>query len=108
VARATTRIAAGCAALFAQSDEIAIGAMQALREAGLRIPEDVSVVAYNDNPVAAYFNPSLSTVRQPMRDVGKVGMQILLRAIGGEGLEQEEFLLRPQLIKRASSIPPRS
>jgi DNA-binding LacI/PurR family transcriptional regulator len=92
-------------AIFAQSDEIAIGAMQALREANFRIPQDVSIVAYNDNPVAAYFNPSITTVRQPMREVGKVGIQILLRAIKGEPLEQGEFLLKPQLIKRASAIP---
>ena len=92
-------------ALFAQSDEIAIGAMQAFREAGLRIPEDASMVAYNDNRVAAYLDPALTTVRQAMCEIGQLGIQLLVRAINGEVLEQREFLLRPQLIIRASTKP---
>jgi LacI family transcriptional regulator len=92
-------------ALFAQSDEIAIGAIQALREANLVVPDDVSLVGYNNNPVVAYFNPSISSVHQPMRDVGRVGMEMLIRAIKGEKLERNEYLLRPELIRRASAIP---
>ena len=92
-------------AIFAHSDEIAIGVMQALRDAGLTIPDDVSVVGYNNNPVTAYLNPALTTIQQQMRELGVLGMQLLLRAIKGEKLEKSEYLVGVELIERESTKP---
>lgn len=92
-------------AIFAHSDEIAIGVMQALRGAGLSIPDDISVVGYNDNPVTAYLNPPLTTVKQPMRRLGVLGMKLLLRAIKGETIEKCEHLVGVELIERNSTKP---
>ncbi len=89
-------------ALFAQSDEIAIGGLQALREAGYEIPTDVSVVSYNDLPVARYFNPSLTTIRQPMRELGQLAAGLLIDAIQGAFPEKQLHLLRTELIQRTS------
>ncbi|MPY86295.1 MAG: LacI family transcriptional regulator [Luteitalea sp.] len=68
-------------ALFAFNDISAIGAVRALREAGLRVPEDVSVVGFDDIPSAAYQHPGLTTVRQPLREMGKLAAQIMLKRI---------------------------
>jgi DNA-binding LacI/PurR family transcriptional regulator len=74
-------------AIFAQSDLLAIGAITALRAHGLRVPDDVSVVGYDDIPVAAFLDPPLTTVRQPMRDVGATAVRLVLDEIakGREG-----------------------
>ncbi len=92
-------------AIFAHSDEIAIGVMQALRDAGLSIPDDVSIVSYNNNPVTAYLNPGLTTINQEMRKLGVFGMQLLLRAIKGEKIEKREHLVGVELIERNSTKP---
>jgi len=89
-------------ALFAQNDRMAIGAMRALREAGRRIPEDVAVVGYDDIPVAAYCEPPLSTIRQPMREVGRVAAELLLEAIENPEAERRMVLLKAELIIRES------
>jgi DNA-binding LacI/PurR family transcriptional regulator len=89
-------------ALFAQNDRMAIGAMRVLREAGRRIPEDVAVVGYDDIPVAAYCEPPLSTIRQPMREVGRVAVDLLLEAIENPQAEKREVLLKTELIVRES------
>jgi len=68
-------------ALFAFNDISAIGAIRALREAGRRVPEDVSVVGFDDIQSAAFQNPALTTVRQPLREMGVIAAQILLRRI---------------------------
>jgi LacI family transcriptional regulator len=69
---------AGFTALFAHSDLIALGAIRRLRETGLRVPDDVSVVGYDDLPVSAYVEPALTTVHQPMGDVGAFAAGFLL------------------------------
>src|SRR6202043_1375125 len=68
-------------ALFAFNDISAIGAIRALREAGRRVPEDVSVVGFDDIQSAAFQNPALTTVRQPLREMGVIAAQIVLRRI---------------------------
>ncbi len=88
--------------VFAQNDRMAIGAMRALREAGRRVPQDVSVVGYDDIPVAAYCDPPLTTVRQPMREVGEVATRLLIQAIEEPGSVQGEVLLKTELIRRGS------
>jgi DNA-binding LacI/PurR family transcriptional regulator len=90
-------------ALFAHNDRMAIGAMRALREAGKTIPDDIALVAYDDTPAAAYADPPLTTIHQPMQEVGKVAVQLLLRMIEDPDIERKETLLRPYLVRRASA-----
>jgi DNA-binding LacI/PurR family transcriptional regulator len=92
-------------ALFAYSDLIAIGAIRELRAARLRVPEDVSVVGYDDIPVAAFLEPPLTTVSQPMREVGERAASLLLGAISGAG-NGGLHLLPVRLVVRASVVPP--
>jgi DNA-binding LacI/PurR family transcriptional regulator len=88
--------------LFAHNDCMAIGAMRALAECGRRVPDDVAVVGFDDIPVAAYCNPPLSTVRQPMRQVGELAARLLIDAVEGRNPERKEVLLEPELIVRQS------
>ena len=90
-------------AIFAQNDQMAIGAIRALRAAGRRVPEDVAVIGYDDIPVARYYHPTLSSVSQPMRQVGQVAVRLLLDRIGDPHAEPDEVLLKPVLIQREST-----
>ena len=94
-------------ALFAFNDISAIGAIQALREAGRRIPEDVSVVGFDDIQSAAFQNPALTTVRQPLREMGMLAAETLLRRIAAPARAPypKEIVVQPELICRASSAP---
>lgn len=89
-------------ALFAQNDRMAIGAMRALREAGRRIPDDVAVVGYDDIPVAAFSEPPLTTVWQPMQEVGKTAVGLLIQFIENPDVERKEVLLGTELILRGT------
>ena len=90
-------------ALFAYNDVSAIGAIQALREAGLRVPEDVSVVGFDDIESAAFHNPALTTVRQPLREMGEVAARTLLDRIEGKGDSPGEIAIQPELVIRGST-----
>lgn len=93
-------------AVFCFNDIAAIGAMRALKEAGLRVPEDVSVVGFDDILSAAYSTPSLTTVRQPLTEMGKRGAQILLDRIGDREKEfPAEVVMEPELVVRESTCP---
>ena len=89
-------------ALFAHNDQMAIGALRALREAGRRVPEDIAVVGYDDIPMAEYCEPPLTTIRQPMREVGAVATRLLIQAVEKPGAPQGEILLKTELIIRDS------
>ena len=90
-------------ALFAHSDLIALGAIRQLRDAGLRVPDDVSVVGYDDLPVAEYVEPALTTVHQPMREVGALAVGFVLDQLsGGAPPTPETHLLRAELVARQS------
>ncbi len=88
--------------LFAQNDQMAIGAIHALRQAGRRVPEDVAVVGYDDIPVAAYCDPPLTTIRQPMCEVGQMATRLLIQAIEDSNSAQDGALLKTTLVKRHS------
>ncbi len=90
-------------ALFAHNDRMAIGAMRALREAGMDIPDDVALVGYDDIPPASYSYPPLTTVHQPMQEVGKLAVQLLLHMIEDPDIERVETLLKPYLVRRATA-----
>lgn len=92
-------------ALFTFNDTSAIGAIQALREAGRRVPEDVSVVGFDDIQSAAFQNPALTTVRQPLREMGKIAAETLLVRITepAKTAYPKEIVVEPELIVRAST-----
>jgi LacI family transcriptional regulator len=96
-------------ALFAFNDISAIGAIQALREAGKRIPEDVSVVGFDDIQSAAFQNPALTTVRQPLREMGMLAAQTLLGRINAPSKTAypKEIIVEPGLVVRGSTCQAR-
>jgi LacI family transcriptional regulator len=93
-------------ALFSFNDISAMGAIRALREAGLHVPEDVSVVGFDDIQSAAFQNPALTTVRQPLREMGRAAAEILLKRINRPGSElHDKHTVEPQLIIRETTGP---
>lgn len=94
-------------ALFAQNDTMAIGALLAVRELGLRCPEDVSVVGYNDGPFAAHTDPPLSTIRLAPYEIGRQAGRLALMAIEHRG-DTVEAHVAPELIVRRSTAPRKS
>lgn len=97
-------------AMFAFNDISAIGAIRALRENGKRVPEDVSVIGFDDILSAAYQNPGLTTVRQPLRQMGLIAAETLLQRINGsgKGKYRKEIVVQPELIIRQTTAPPAS
>jgi DNA-binding LacI/PurR family transcriptional regulator len=94
-------------AVFAASDMMAFGAIRAIRERGLEVPQDIAVVGFDDIPVATYFEPPLTTVRQPMEKMGAVAFRLLLQQIQGEKVLERKVVLRTELVVRASTALPR-
>jgi LacI family transcriptional regulator len=93
-------------ALFCFNDIAAIGAIRALKDAGLAVPEDVSVVGFDDIQSAAYSTPSLTTVRQPLFEMGKRGAQVLLQRIAKREADYpSEIVMAPELVVRESTGP---
>lgn len=92
-------------AVFVASDVVALGAIGALREAGRRVPDDVSVVGYDDIPLARYFNPPLTTVRLPAYELGHASGRALLDRIADRAMPTRT-LLPTELIVRGSTAPP--
>src|SRR6202521_709153 len=101
-------LASGAAftALFSFNDISAMGAIRALREAGLHVPEDVSVVGFDDIQSAAFQNPALTPVRQPLREMGRAAAEILLKRINRPGSElHDKHTVEPQLVIRETTGP---
>jgi DNA-binding LacI/PurR family transcriptional regulator len=92
-------------ALFAYNDVSSIGAIRAIRECGLRVPEDISVVGFDDIREAAYHVPSLTTVRQPLRKMGSIAAQTIIDRIEGEEKYPAQIAIEPELVVRESSGP---
>ncbi|HVW78297.1 MAG TPA: LacI family DNA-binding transcriptional regulator [Alloacidobacterium sp.] len=92
-------------ALVSFNDIAAIGAIRAFRDYGLRVPEDVSIVGFDDIQGAAYHNPSLTTIRQPLHSMGTHAARILLQRIRGKE-HPEHVAIVPELIIRESTCPP--
>ena len=97
-------------ALFTFNDISAIGAIRALREAGLRVPQDVSVIGFDDIQSAAFQNPALTTVRQPLHTMGVLAAETLIRHIdeGAAHAASKTLKVDPELIVRESACPPPS
>jgi DNA-binding LacI/PurR family transcriptional regulator len=99
-------------AIFAGNDQMALGLVHALAERGRRVPEDVSIVGFDDIPEAAFLMPALTTVRQEFDEVGRRGLDVLLAAIGAAETapigRPEDVTIAPELVLRASTASPGS
>jgi LacI family transcriptional regulator len=93
-------------AIFAVTDESAAGVIEAARSRGLRVPEDVSIVGFDDTPLARLLSPPLTTVRQPLREMGQVALRTALRLAAGERLDSHHVELATELVVRSSTAPP--
>ncbi len=91
-------------AVFARNDFTAVGAMTAVKEAGLSIPQDVAIVGFDDTALALHTIPPLTTVRQPMRLQGQLAAEMLLRRIDDDSSTREERILDCELIIRESTV----
>jgi DNA-binding LacI/PurR family transcriptional regulator len=91
-------------AVFVASDVVAMGAILAIKKAGLRIPKDIAVVGFDDIPLAEFYDPPLTTIRLPAFGLGWAGGERLIRLIQGEGLNDASLLLESTLISRQSSL----
>ena len=89
-------------ALFAAGDTTALGAMQAIYEAGLRIPDDIAIVGFDDLDVATKATPPLTTIRQPIQQKGALAAQLLIDLIDGKTKSPHQILLPTQLVIRQS------
>ena len=95
-------------AVFAANDQSAAGAMRALRDAGLRVPDDVSVVGFDDTLLAHYLVPSLTTVRQPLQEMGQAAAWLALDRLGLDARKEVTLRFEPVLVERESVAAPHS
>lgn len=93
-------------ALFCGNDEIALGALRAVQELQLRVPQDVSILGFDDDPRAAASDPPLTTMRQPFEQIGKRAVERLLDAINDPGAPPQQALLPTEFILRSSVASP--
>jgi DNA-binding LacI/PurR family transcriptional regulator len=94
-------------AVFVCSDPMALGAFRALAERGVRVPDDISVVGFDDLPEAGWANPGLTTVRQPLSEMAATAVRTLIRMMDGEVPESTRTELSTRLVERASTAPPK-
>ena len=94
-------------ALFAASDEAALGAFEAARQAGLRVPEDLSVVGFDDTLLARWASPKLTTVRQPLHAMGEMAVERAITLLAGGSRRVHPLQLQTSLVERSSTAPPR-
>jgi LacI family transcriptional regulator len=93
-------------AIVAANDRLAMGCYDTLAAAGLRCPEDVSIVGFNDMPFIDRLQPPLTSVRVPQREIGTTAADLLLAQLGDGEAAAQEILLEPELIVRGSTAPP--
>ena len=94
-------------AVFAASDQMALGAIEALRRRGLRVPQDMSVVGFDDLPEVRWSAPPLTTIRQPLADMGKLAVRTVLKLTRNEHPDTPRVELGTDLVVRASTAPPK-
>ncbi|WP_416904665.1 LacI family DNA-binding transcriptional regulator [Micromonospora echinospora] len=93
-------------AIFASSDQMALGVYEAVRKRGLRVPDDVSVVGFDDLPEVRWCSPPLTTIRQPLAEMGMLAARTVLRLARGEKIESPRVELATELVVRDSAAPP--
>ena len=95
-------------AVFAASLLGAIGVLAGIRDAGMRVPADISLIAFNDHPLAAHMSPPLTTIRMANYRMGQEAVRMLLRAVDGEPVSDRMLDDEPEVVVRASTAPPRT
>jgi len=93
-------------AIFASNDNMAVGALRAAAERNLRVPADLSVVGFDDSELARVVTPNLTTVRQPLEEMGRMAVSLLTRLIDGQSVETLRVELATRLVIRQSTAPP--
>jgi DNA-binding LacI/PurR family transcriptional regulator len=93
----------GCTAVVCGSDLMAFGVIRAVRQRGLSVPGDVSVVGFDDSPLIAFADPPLTTIRQPVEAMGTAAVDALLEEINGNAPHRAEFMFQPELVVRGST-----
>ena len=88
------------------NDQMALGVLRALAEAGVHVPDQVSVVGFDDVPEAAYFTPPLTTVRQEFDKLGVLALKLLLGQMAADPGEEGHVVVQPRLVVRQSAAPP--
>ncbi len=94
-------------AIFASNDQSAVGALNAIQEAELDVPRDISLMGYDNTALAALGHISLTTIHQPRRQIGEMAMTAVLRRIERRGLKAQRHVLAPRLVVRATTAKPR-
>lgn len=89
-------------AIYGSNDNVAIGALKAILEAGLRVPEDIAIVGFDDVDIASFMTPGLTTIHQPRYEIGQRAMGLLLKKINQEEVSQGHIILEDELIVRES------
>jgi LacI family repressor for deo operon, udp, cdd, tsx, nupC, and nupG len=102
---ASKLIGRGATGIVCASDVLALGTVRAARRLGLRVPEDVSVVGYDDSAFMNCTDPPLTTVRQPIEAMGQAAVDLLVSQIDGVGVPPDELLFEPELVVRGSTAP---
>lgn len=103
---ATTRLlSTGVTGIICMSDPIALGAIRAVRRAGLSVPDDVSIVGFDDSALMNATDPPLTTVRQPIEPMGRMVIELLVSQIKGTEATTDEYLFEPELVVRGSTGP---
>lgn len=95
----------GVTAIFCSNDQMALGALRALQEAGRSVPDDVSVVGFDDVPESAYFLPPLTTIRQDFVELGRRGIDVLVGQLATGARDNQQIVLNPELVTRSSTAP---
>ncbi|WP_199520441.1 LacI family DNA-binding transcriptional regulator [Kitasatospora sp. MBT63] len=93
----------GCTAIVCGSDMMALGAIRAVRRRGLAVPQDISVVGFDDSPLIAFTEPPLTTIRQPVEAMATAAVDALLEEVGGNATQRVEFMFQPELVMRGST-----
>jgi LacI family transcriptional regulator len=92
-------------AIFASNDQSAFGALEAARELNIRVPEDLSIIGFDDIPAATVTHPPLTTIRQPLQEIGERAMRMLLELMNHQNVLSREILLPTSLVVRQSTTP---
>ena len=99
-------VARGATAVIYGSDVMALGAIRAGRRLGIRLPQDLSIIGSDDITLSEFTEPPLTTVRQPVTEMGEAATRVLLEEIAGNPAPRAEYMFRPELVVRESTCPP--
>ena len=102
---ATHLIATGVTGIICGSDVMALGAVKAARKLNLRVPEDISVIGFDDSPFMSLVDPAITTIRQPVESLARAAAGLIVSQSAGREFRPGEILFEPELVVRASTGP---